>query len=343
MTHPAHVPAVAYQACLPITDPESLIDTVVELPAPGPRDLVVKVEAVSVNPIDVRLRAGRDPKGRPRVLGLDAAGTVVSSGTDASIFTEGDDVYYCGDVRRPGTNAAYHVVDERLVGRKPASIGFADAAALPLTALTAWESLFHRLRLTEESRGTLWVIGGGGGVASMAIQLARQLTQATIITTVSRAPSRAWAQRMGAHHVVSDEELSAVIEGVDGKGVDWIISGDTERKFLQITDAIAPRGQVVVMDEPRDINLLALKSKSISWHWEALFTDQLHNVPETGQRHLWLTEIAELVDRGAIVPITGQVLGPLNASTMRRAHADVESRAHTGKTVVTSDVPSSEI
>src|SRR5262245_7739975 len=195
--------AVVFKRSLPITDPEALLD--IERPEPAGRDLLVKVEAVSINPVDTKVRRGGDPAGGMRVLGWDAAGTVEAAGPDATLFKRGDAVFYAGSVMRPGANAEYHLVDERIVGRKPRSLGFAQAAAVPLTAITAWELLFDRIGVKREDRGdrrSLLIVGGAGGVGSMAIQIARQLTGLTVIATASRPETQAWVRDLGAHHVV---------------------------------------------------------------------------------------------------------------------------------------------
>jgi NADPH:quinone reductase len=201
--------AVGYRQALPISDPASLEDLEVPVPEPGPRDLLVRVEAVSVNPVDVKVRASSDPGGEPKILGYDAAGTVVATGSDVQLFAPGDEVYYAGSIDRPGTDAQFHVVDERITGHKPRSLTFAQAAALPLTTITAWEALFGRFRLNPESSGVLVVLGAAGGVGSMITQLTRALTRMVIIGTASRPESQQWVQELGAHHVIDHHTWSA--------------------------------------------------------------------------------------------------------------------------------------
>ena len=215
--------AVAYRKSLPISDPASLEDVELPVPTPGPRDLLVRVEAVSVNPVDTKVRKGNDPGGQPKVLGYDAAGVVTAVGGDVTLFDVGDEVYYAGSITRPGTNAQFHVVDERIVGHKPRTLGFAEAAALPLTTITAWETLFDRFRLGADATGTLLVLAAAGGVGSMALQLARALTGLTLVGTASRPESRQWALDLGAHHVVDHHDLVADVRAVAPDGVNYVL------------------------------------------------------------------------------------------------------------------------
>lgn len=219
------MPAVGYRHSLPITDPESLVDAEIPVPAPGPHDLVVRVEAVSVNPVDVKVRAGNDPRGEFKTLGFDAAGVVVAVGERVTRFVTGDEVYYAGSIGRPGSNSRFHAVDEHVVGHKPASLTFAEAAALPLTTITAWEALFDRFALTKESTGTLLVLGAAGGVGSMAVQLARELTDLTVVGTASRPESRRWVTELGAHQVVDHRDLVDAVRAVAPAGVDYLKIG----------------------------------------------------------------------------------------------------------------------
>jgi NADPH:quinone reductase len=328
--------AVAYLHSGPIDASDALVDIEIDVPAPGPHDLLVEVRAVSVNPVDVKVRAGVDPGGAPKVLGFDAAGVVVGTGDAVTSFSVGDEVYYAGSISRPGSNAGLQLVDERITGHKPASLGFAEAAALPLTTITAWEALFDHLRLGPDSRGTLLVMAAAGGVGSMAVQLARRLTGVTVIGTASRPESTRWVEDMGAHHVVNHHHLREEIRDAAPGGVDAILSPFSAGNVETYAEILRPRGEVVAIDEPEGLDLLPLKSKSQTWHWEFMFTRPLHEPESTYQRQL-LDRVARLVDDGVVRSTMSVRLGPLNAETLRAAHRQLETSASIGKTVITMD------
>ncbi|RKR91111.1 zinc-binding alcohol dehydrogenase family protein [Micromonospora pisi] len=325
--------AVGYRRNLPITDPESLLDAEAPIPAPGPNDLLVRVEAVSVNPVDVKVRAGVDPGGELKVLGFDAAGVVTAVGDRVSRFTVGDEVYYAGSIGRPGSNAQYQVVDEHVVGHKPTSLSFAEAAALPLTTITAWEALFDRFALTEKSTGTLLVLGAAGGVGSVAVQLARTLTELTVVGTASRPESRQWVTELGAHQVVDHRNLVEAVRAVAPDGVDYLISPFTAGNIERYAEIVRPGGHIVAIDEPEGLDLLPLKAKSISWHWEFMFTRPLF-LPTDPAQHELLEEVARLVDAGRVRTTMTSQLGPINAANLRRAHELVETSSTIGKLVL---------
>ena len=273
---PRMMPAVAYRRSLPVDDPESLIDIELPVAQPGPRDLLVQVEAIAVNPVDYKTRRNADPGGQPRVLGWDAAGTVVAVGADVELFSVGDEVYYAGALDRPGANSRYHAVDERLVARKPVSLSFADAAALPLTALTAWEGLFDRLGLEWRRQektggsgtgggGALLVTAAGGGVGSIVTQLARALTPLTVVGTASRPESVAFARRMGVQHVVDHHKpLVPQLAEVAPDGLDYVFSTTgTKANMGSYAEALKPFGQIVALDDGDGLPLGVLKPKSI--------------------------------------------------------------------------------
>jgi NADPH2:quinone reductase len=326
--------AVAYRKNLPIGDPQSLVDLELPVPEPGPHDLLVWVEAVSVNPVDVKVRAGNDPGGEPTVLGFDAAGTVVAVGSAVTLFRTGDDVYYAGSIARPGTNAQFHLVDERITGPKPVTLGFAEAAAVPLTTLTAWETLFDRLRMTSRSTGTLLVLGAAGGVGSILVQLARQLTDVTVIGTASRPESQRWVTEMGAHHVVDHHgDLVAAVRDIAQSGVDFLFTPHSAGMADTFADLVRPYGEIVAIDDPQGLDLAPLKSKSITWHWELMFTRALYD-PESAAQHNLLASAAELFDKGTLrTTLTSQIDG-ITAANLRAAHAAVESGSTIGKTVL---------
>jgi len=321
--------AVGYTRSLPISDPASLVDLHLPVPEPGRNDLLVRVEAVSVNPVDVKRRVRSDPRGVPTILGYDAAGVVERVGAEATLFRPGDEVFYAGSIARPGTDAQFHLVDERIVGPKPASLDFAAAAALPLTTITAWESLFDRLRLTSSSSGTLLVLGAAGGVGSVLVQLARQLTGLTIIGTASRPESQQWVRDQGAHEVIDHHDGFAALDNA----VDYVFSPHSARMIDTFAEVLRPYGQIVAIDEPADLDLLPLKAKSIAWHWELMFTRALYD-PESTAQHDLLVQVAELVDKGTLRSTMTSRLDRIDAANLRRAHAAVESGSSIGKTVL---------
>ncbi len=326
--------AVGFRKALPISDPASLEDLVLPVPQPGPRDLLVRVEAVSVNPVDTKVRSGSDPGAEPKVLGYDAAGVVVATGDRVGLFDTGDEVYYAGSIARPGTNAEFHIVDERIVGHKPRSLTFTQAAALPLTTITAWETLFDRFRLAAESTGTLLVLAGAGGVGSMAIQLARAMTKVTVIATASRPESRQWVHDLGAHHTVDYHDLVREVRTVAPDGVDYILSPNTAGLIEAFADLLRPHGEITAIDEPPGLDLLPLKPKSITFHWELMFTRPLFQTEDMITQYELLERVAQLVDAGTVHSTLTTELGPINAANLRRAHELLESGHSIGKVVV---------
>lgn len=327
--------AVGYRASLPITDRNSLLDVELPVPEPGPHDLLVRVEAVSVNPVDTKVRRGSDPGGELKILGYDAAGAVTAVGSRVTRFAVGEEVYYAGSIARQGSNARYQVVDERIVGHKPATLDFADAAALPLTTITAWESLFDRFRLAKDSTGVLLVLGAAGGVGSVLVQLARALTGVTVVGTASRPESGRWVRELGAHHVVDHrEDLVAAVREVAPDGVHHIFSPFSAGRVEQFAELLVPGGDVVAIDEPEGMDLLPLKAKSLSWHWEMMFTRPLF-APEDPAQHELLEAAARLVDEGALRATVTERLTPIDAATLRHAHELVERGTAIGKVVIT--------
>src|SRR6201995_3744316 len=323
--------AVGYRKALPVSDPASLEDLEVPVPEPGPRDLLVRVEAVSVNPVDVKVRASTDPGGEPKILGYDAAGTVVAAGSDVQLFSVGDEVYYAGSIDRPGTDAQFHLVDERIVGHKPRSLDFGQAAALPLTTITAWESLFDRFRLNPESSGVLLVLGAAGGVGSMITQLARALTRMVIIGTASRPESQQWVLDHGAHHVIDHHNLAQGVRGISPDGVTHIFSAHTAGSIEDFAEILQPYGAIVAIDDPQGLDIYPLKNKSIAFHWEFMFTRPLYQPPDLVEQHELLDRVAQLADEGTVRTTLTRELGPISAATLRAAHELVESGRMTGK------------
>jgi NADPH2:quinone reductase len=322
--------AVGYRKNLPISDPCSLLDLEIPVPEPGGHDLVVRVRAVSVNPVDVKVRAGSDPHGEAKILGYDAAGVVERVGSAVTLFRPGDEVWYAGSIARAGTNAELHLIDERIVGPKPASLDFAQAAALPLTTLTAWEALFVKLRLDQDSTGTLLVLGAAGGVGSIAVQLARQLTNVEVIGTASRPQSRQYVLERGAHRVVDHR---GDLAGSLPDGVDYILTPHSGAMVATFARILRPFGAVVAIDEPAGLDITPLKSKSISWHWELMFTRALYDPTSTAQHDI-LRQAADLVDKGILHTTLTQRIDGIDAANLRHAHATVETGATVGKIVL---------
>lgn len=333
--------AVGYLKSLPLTDPQALADFTADKPVPGPRDLRVAVKAVSVNPVDtkVRMRAEPKPGEPPKVLGYDAAGVVEAVGAEVTLFKAGDEVFYAGSIARSGTNAEFHLVDERIVGRKPKSLTFAQAAALPLTSITAWEMLFDRLGVkpakTPDGRALL-VIGGGGGVGSIMIQLARRLTGLTIIATASRKETRDWCLKLGADHVIDHHKpLAEQLKAIGHPQVAMVagITG-TDQSAPQLADIIAPQGQFVLIDDPKTLNVMPFKPKSISVHWESMFTRSVFGTADMIAQHRLLNEVSAMIDAGLMITTAAQELSPINAANLIKAHAQIESGTTIGKVVL---------
>lgn len=330
--------AIAYtQHGLPITDPAALVDLDLPLPTPGPRDLRVQVRAISVNPVDTKVRRNVAVS-EPRVIGWDAVGIVDAVGSEVSLFQPGDAVYYAGDINRPGSNAEYQLVDERIVGRKPASLDDAAAAALPLTAITAWELLFDRLRIAEGGGAgqTLLVVGAAGGVGSILVQLARKLTQLTVIGSASRPDTQDWVLELGAHHVIDHSQ--PLTEGLARIGINAVTHvaslTHTDQHYAQIVSALEPQGQLALIDDPGQLDVMALKRKSLSLHWESMFTRSTFSTPDLQRQHDLLNRVAELVDAGVLRTTLGEHYGRIDAANLRRAHALIESHRARGKLVL---------
>jgi len=335
--------AISFHQHLPIEHPESLIDVIVDKPKPGPRDLLVQIHAVSVNPVDTKIRKGSgpgQPSGDLKILGWDAAGVVAEVGPDVTLFAPGDVVYYAGSVDRPGSYAEFQAVDERIVGKKPASIDFANAAALPLTTITAWEMLFDRLSLRKDKvsdQGSILIIGGAGGVGSIAIQLAKRLTGVTIIASASRPETVDWCREMGAHHVIDHRQpLAAQVKKIVPDAVNYVLAlTRTEDHFDEIIEAMAPEAAMVLIENlARPVDINKLKPKSLSLHWEFMFGRprfQTANMKEQGRL---LTEVATLIDAGLLRSTARTNLGLINAANMKQAHTLVESGKTIGKVVL---------
>lgn len=335
--------AIGFTRYLPVEDPESLLDLELPRPEPAGQDLLVRVEAVSVNPVDTKLRApapGRAPEPQPRILGFDAAGVVEAVGPEVTMFQPGDEVYYAGDVTRPGSNAQYQLVDERLVAAKPITLDFAEAAALPLTALTAWELLFERMpyRFDGDNAGRrLLVIAGAGGVGSMAIQLARR-AGFTVVATASRPESVDWCRRMGAHEVIDHRQpLGPQLRALGMEAVEAAVNfADTDRYWDTLGELLAPQGHVGLIVEPAGPLRIGdpYKAKSIGIHWEFMFTRSRFRTADMACQHRILSRVASLVEAGELRTTVSETLGPITAANLREAHRRLESGRTVGKLVL---------
>lgn len=332
--------AVAYYQSLPIDDPRALQDVDLPEPEPGPRDLLVEVRAISVNPVDTKIRRNVAPEdGAAKVLGWDVAGVVRAVGSQVSLFRPGDKVYYAGAIDRAGGNSELHVVDERIVGHMPQTLGFAEAAALPLTTITAWELLFERLQIAEgqEDLGQrLLIVGAAGGVGSILTQLARQLTGLTVIGTASRPQTQAWASELGAHQVIDHRQPLAV--ALQAQGIENVTHvaalTQTDLHFEQLIEALAPQGRLALIDDPAQLDVVKLKRKSLSLHWEFMYTRSLFQTQDMIEQHKLLERVAELVDQGTLRTTLGEHYGTIDAANLRRAHAMLESGKAKGKIVL---------
>lgn len=333
--------AVAYKIPQPISAETSLIDVDLPIPEARGRDLLVEVKAVSVNPVDVKVRASATPEpDQLKILGWDAAGIVKAVGPDVTFFKPGDEVFYAGTINRPGSNSEFHLVDERIVGRKPKSLDFAAAAALPLTSLTAYETLFDRLKVQDPVPGAaraILIIGGAGGVGSIAIQIARALTDLTVIATASRPETQAWVKDLGAHHVIDHSQPIAPQVAALGIGAPAFIfsTTNTNDHIASIVEAIAPQGRFALIDDPKTLDVIPFKRKAVSTHWELMFTRPLFETADVEEQHKHLNRIAELVDKGEIRTTLTETMGPINAANLKKAHAMVESGRMKGKVVLT--------
>ncbi|MEM7682801.1 MAG: zinc-binding alcohol dehydrogenase family protein [Planctomycetota bacterium] len=329
--------AIGYRQPGPISAPYALIAVELDPPALGPHDLLVEVRGVSVNPVDVKVRGGRPAGDDVKVLGYDAAGVVRQVGADVAWFKPGDEVYYAGDLTRQGSNAELQAVDERIVGKKPARLGFADAAGLPLTSITAWELLFDSLGLQEGSgQGeSLLVIGGAGGVGSILIQLAKKRTGLTVIATASRPETVVWVQQMGADHVVNHREPLA--EQVKALGlapgyVAMLTASDQHHEA--VVELIRPRGRVALIDDPETFDLRLGKPKSLTYAWEFMFARSMCQTPDMAVQHDLLNRVAEMIDDGSLVSTVQRNLGAMSVETLTQAHELQETGSAIGKTVL---------
>lgn len=332
--------AIAYQNAGPLDRADALVDVTLEKPVARGRDLLVRVEAISVNPVDYKIRSNVSPEaGQWKVLGWDAVGTVVETGEKVEGFKTGDQVWYAGSLIRQGTNSAFHLVDERIVGRKPLSISNSEAAALPLTSITAWEMLFDRLDVRKPVAGAanaILIIGGAGGVGSVAIQLLRALTDLTVIATASRPETQDWVKQLGAHHVVDHgKPLAQQVEAL-GIGAPAFVFSTTQtlKHLAEIVTLIAPQGRFGLIDDPDVLDIMPFKRKSVSVHWELMFTRPIYETADIGEQGKLLNDVAQLIDAGKIKTTLTEVLSPINAANLKKAHSVLESGKAKGKIVL---------
>ncbi|MBR0798552.1 zinc-binding alcohol dehydrogenase family protein [Bradyrhizobium jicamae] len=332
--------AVGYQKSLPIEAADALVDIEIAKPEPKGRDVRVAVKAVSANPVDYKVRKrAAPPEGEYKILGFDAAGVVDAVGPDVSLFKPGDEVFYAGSILRQGTNSEFHLVDERIVGAKPKSLSFAQAAALPLTSITAWELLFDRLGAVPgkslDAR-TLLITGGAGGVGSILIQLARRLTGLTVVATATRPESQKWCLDLGAHAVIDHSKaMKEQIERLKLPPVGLVASLTfTEQHYKGIAELIAPQGKFGLIDDPSEFNVAAFKGKAVSVHWESMFTRSSFQTSDMIAQHHLLDDVADLIDKGVLRTTLDQTFGTINAANLKRAHALLESGKSRGKIVL---------
>lgn len=334
--------AIGLQTSLPITESKSLISFETDFPVGKPNDIIVKITAVSMNPVDTKIRSNFAKETileTPRILGYDAVGTIVKIGDNVTMFKPGDRVYYAGDVSRSGSNAEYQVVDSRIVALAPVNLSDAEAAALPLTAITAWEALFDRLRIknqNENKKKTLLIIGGAGGVGSIATQIAKQLTDLTVIATASRPETTEWVKQMGADHIANHHNLEASVKSLGFDNVDYIFNtSDTMSHWDAMVELIAPQGMIsCIVETHGNVDLGKLQSKSVGVIWEMMFTRPLYETDDILQQHHILKDIAKLVDDGRIQTTLKETLIGLNVETLKTAHKKIESGKTIGKIAI---------
>ena len=336
--------AIGFRAFEEGTAADALTDIEIDRPTPSDRDLLVQIKAVSVNPVDTKVRRrSTNTGGDYQVLGWDAVGEVIAVGEQVSTYRPGDNVWYAGDVTRPGANAEYHLVDERIVGRRPSTLTDAEAAAIPLTAITAWELLFDRLDLDEASSNEnkpaprLLIVGAAGGVGSILVQLAKRLTDATVIGTASRSESQAWVQGLGADYVIDHKKpFAEELARIGIADVTHVISlNHTDDHFERLIEVLAPQGKFALIDDPQTLlDIRKLKQKSLSLHWELMFTRSMFETDDMTKQRDLLNRVAELIDAGSIRTTVGANYGAISAENLRRAHQDIESGKAIGKIVL---------
>lgn len=330
--------AVGYRSSKSVDEPDALVDFTLHKPSPEGRDILVRVAAISVNPVDTKVRQRSEPpQGECKVLGWDAVGEVCAVGDQVSRFSEGDKVWYAGDITRSGSNAEYQLVDERIVGHAPKTLSVAEAAAMPLTAITAWELLFDRLKLSSNSASDLLIIGAAGGVGSILIQLAKTLTQVNVIATASRTQSQQWVRSLGADHVINHHQpMRPQLQALGLEHVnDVICTNQTDQHFTSIVDVLAPQGRLALIDDPAaPLDIMQMKQKSLSLHWELMFTRSMFGTADMQKQGDLLSTVASMVDKKQLSTTLGEHYGVINAHNVLRAHRLIESGQAIGKIVL---------
>lgn len=328
--------AVSYISGIENTFQNPLVDIEKDLPVLKARDVLVKVQAVSVNPVDTKVRKKVSPSNPLRILGWDAVGEIVEIGRDVKNFKVGDSVWYAGDITRDGSNAEFQAVDERIISHRPKTISNAEAVALPLTALTAWEMLFHRLKIDQQQTGNILIIGAAGGVGSIAIQLLKARTNLTVIATASRPETKSWVNALGADYIIDhNQDLKSQIEALNLDKPAYVFSTNyTETYIEQIVELIAPQGKLGLIDDPMHFNIVPFKSKSISVHWELMFTRSMYTTNDIEEQHNILKAVAQLIDDKKIKSTFSQSLGVINACNLKHAHELLESGKAKGKIIL---------
>ena len=330
--------AIAYQENLPIEDLKSLQDIELNTPKACARDILVEVKAISVNPVDIKVRKRAKPsEGEWKILGFDASGIVKEVGSDVTLFKVGDKVFYAGDLTRTGTNAQLHLVDERIVGRMPKSLSFAQSAALPLTSITAWEMLFDRLLVDKKTKGkSILVIGAAGGVGSIMVQLIKQLTNLDLIATASREETKQWLKDLGVDHVINHKnKLSDEFKKYNLPEVDYVVClNNTDEHLFEIVKVIKAQGRFGLTDDPSEFSIMPFKMKAVSIHWEFMFTRSMFKTEDMQAQHDLLNEVSNLVDKGILKSTVAKNFGAINAKNLRKAHAYLESGKSKGKIVL---------
>ncbi|GAM63025.1 zinc-containing alcohol dehydrogenase [Vibrio ishigakensis] len=324
--------AVGYEANLPIEDPNSLLDIELDMPIASGKDILVKVESISVNPVDTKIRGNVAPESGYKVVGWDAVGTVEQVGEDVSLFQVGDKVWYAGDLTRQGSNAEFQLVDERIVSKAPVSVSSAQAAALPLTTLTAWEMLFDRLQVEGEK--SILIIGAAGGVGSIMVQLAKKLTKLKVIATASRPASVEWLKELGADQIIDHNQSLSDQLGLEDC-VDYVVSlNNTEQHMPEVYKVIKPQGKFGLIDDPKSFDIMPFKRKSVSVHWEFMYTRSMFETEDMAQQHEILSKVASMIDSGELKTTLGEHFGTINAENLKRAHALIEKMQARGKIVL---------
>lgn len=329
--------AVGYQKSLPIDDPNSLLDIEIPTPKATGYDLLVEIKAIAVNPVDFKMRVYKQPEATDyQILGWDATGIVRSVGEKVSLFKPGDEVWYAGEFNRPGCNSEFHLVDERITGFKPKNVSFEQAASLPLTSLTAWELLFDRLQISASEQSSLLITGAAGGVGSILIQLARQMTSLTIIGTAFREQSKQWVIDHGAHFVIDHTKpFLDQLKSIELPEVDYGVSlTHTDDHAPEIISCLKPQGKFALIDDPLNLDIRLFKLKSISIHWELMFTRSLYKTIDMIRQHHILNEVAKLVEKNVIKTTLNEHLGAINAANLRSAHRLLESGQSRGKLIL---------